>query len=180
MKESTRKSMSSSASAHWCTPEKVLEPVRRVNEIALDPCSNAFSVVGAKTSISLPDNGLEAEWAEMALEAGGGLVFVNPPYGREIKSWVQKSVIESARGAEIVLLTAARTETKWFQTWGLATCQAVCFWKGRVTFIDGTGKKRSDPAFFPSALLYWGPNVHKFIEEFSHHGVVFPCNEKVY
>src|SRR5690606_37002574 len=145
--------MSSSASAHWCTPEEVLNLVYTVGDIALDPCSNDHSIVVSKRfNTPEQENGLALEWSAIAQEAGGGLVFVNPPYGREISKWVKKCVIESARGAEIIALVGARTETKWFQEWIFPTAQSVCFWKGRITFIDGTGQGRVNPAFFPSAL----------------------------
>ena len=177
MDEDTRKRMASSKSAHWCTPTKVLDPVRQVNNIALDPCSNLFSIVEPKKAVLLEngEDGLQLPWAELA-EDLGGLVYVNPPYGKVIKYWIQKCVIESARGAEIIALVGARTETKWFQDWIMATAQAVCFWKGRLTFIDGTGQGRKNPAFFPSAVVYWGPNTAKFLQEFEDKGTCIPLH----
>lgn len=171
MNEETRKNMASSQSVHWCSPTNLLDCVYEVNDVALDPCSNKLSVVQAKRAI-LPDDrdGLNASWATEVHEVGGGLVYVNPPYGRQAKAWVQKAVIESARGSEIILLVGARTETKWFQDWLFATAHAICFWKGRLTFIDGTGQGRSNPAFFPSAVAYWGPQPEHFIRVFSAKG----------
>lgn len=177
MDKETRERMASSASAHWCTPEKILEPIRQVNTIALDPCSNLYSIVEPKKAILPPQDGLALCWKDLVDEVeGGGLIFCNPPYGKEVRYWIQKCAIESARGCEIVLLTAARTETKYFQNWVLGTAQRCCLLKGRVTFIDGTGQGRNNPAFFPSALTYWGPNPERFDDVFKDKGYIIKCD----
>ncbi len=44
-----------------------------------------------------------------------GKVFINPPYGRSIGLWVRKAFEESARGALVVCLLPARTDTRWWQ-----------------------------------------------------------------
>lgn len=174
MNEETRKRMSSSKSEHWGTPEDIIEMSERVGggRIALDPCANLKRPI-ANISLSPPEyDGLGASWANLA---AGGLVFCNPPYGRQTKTWVQKAVIESARGAEIILLTAARTDVSWFHTWILPTAASICFVKGRLKFIDLTDSALlpSDPAFFPSMITYFGPNKVLFDQEFSTIGHIF-------
>lgn len=171
MDSNTKKGMASSATSEWATPEVVLEPARKVNKIALDPCSNAQSLVKATREVLLPENGLRVDWGAEIEQVGGGQAFVNPPYGKFLKEWVRKCVIESARGTEIILLIAARTDTKYFQKWIFPTAQAVCFWEGRIKFISPTGVK--DGAFFPSAVVYWGPNSERFVEAFEDKGACF-------
>lgn len=63
---------------NWTTPRFVLDAVEKVfgGPIALDPCSNPESTVGAKVNYRLPEtNGLKASWNYPT-------IFVNPPYGR--------------------------------------------------------------------------------------------------
>ena len=41
-------------------------------------------------------------------------MFCNPPYGREIARWVRKCYEESRKGALVVMLIPARTDTAYF------------------------------------------------------------------
>ena len=178
--------MGSSKSNDWGTPPDVLDRLYQyMGGIALDPCANARSIVKAKRLITLPENGLTVDWkssvdvtpvdvldttAHVPVKQDG-VIFVNPPYGREVKTWVNKCIAEAAKGAEIVLLTAARVDTKWFHKL-FDSADAICFWKGRLKFIDLNTGSQDDPAFFPSALVYWGPNIATFQEAFDDKGHV--------
>lgn len=164
MDKNTRKTMHSSKNEHWGTPEEVLTPVRQVGKIILDPCSNKQSIVLAENNICLPQDGLAEDWYKY-----NGLVYVNPPYGRKIFSWMVKCQQESCFGAEIIALVPSRTDTKWFQgTIGRKNgADAVCFWKGRIKFLGAP-----HPAPFPSVVAYWGPRVDKFKKVFGPKGWV--------
>lgn len=64
----------------WGTPPVYVEAVREVfgGEIALDPCSNKWSLVGASVEYLRPANdGLKDSWDYPT-------IYVNPPYGAEI------------------------------------------------------------------------------------------------
>lgn len=148
--------MVSSVNEHYNTPLEVLDPLKtKWSKIILDPCSNPGSIVNAAHTCSGPEIdrcGLKEDWHKYK-----GLVFVNPPYGRKLKPWVQKCADEAARaleqqtGTEIVLLAPARTDTKFFHKIILPTADEVLLWEGRITFL---GAKH--PALFPSLLSYWG------------------------
>src|SRR5688572_28422274 len=105
----TSPALFSSARDDWRTPLSVLERVRRLGPIGLDPCSGPESIVGARVEISPPRDGLAADWAK---EAAGGIIYMNPPYGREIGRWTEKALQEARAGAEIVALIHARTDTR--------------------------------------------------------------------
>lgn len=154
--------MFSSEASDWCTPEEIIYLVNQINGgIGLDPCSNAGSLVKAKTEWCGPPSGpcgLTSEWG------GHGLVYVNPPYGRVVSAWTTKASAEGKLGTEIAMLLPARVDTKWWQV-DVVTAQAVCFWRGRLTFL---GAPSGAP--FPSAVAYWGPNVDRFIELFGQFG----------
>lgn len=156
------KALMTSVRPDWRTPANVLELVRQVGPIGLDPCSGPGSIVGAKTEWSLEngDDGLANSWA------GHGLVYVNCPYGREIVQWVDKCDREgSGIDCEIIALLPARTDAKWFQR--LWYAQALCFWKGRIRFL---GAPASAP--FPSVIAYWGPHWNRFARVFGDSGRV--------
>lgn len=147
----------SSARSSWNTPECVLELVRKVGPIALDPCSNADSIVGARAEWT--DNGLSADW-----NTADGIVYVNPPYGRCIGEWVE-CCRRTGQTSEVIALLPARTDARWFQhVW---TARAICFWRGRIRFL---GAPSSAP--FPSVVAYWGSNAVRFANAFAGAGHV--------
>lgn len=145
----------------WCTPEVVLERVRRMGPIGLDPCSNPRSIVRAKTEWRGPPgvDGLAEPWA------GHGLVYCNPPYGRGIGQWVAKAALEAMDGADIRLLVPARPDTAWWHEAVVPHAAAVCFWRGRISFL---GAAQGAP--FPSAVVYYGQRPDAFKEAFGDAG----------
>lgn len=193
MQEQTRQSMASSERVDWGTPRVVLDPLEAFGGIELDPCANLRSVVEPKKGIYLPDDGLVASWSDLVqpeygdtISAWGepyysppGVAFINPPYGRAVKKWMEKCKEEAANGCEIVSLVAARVDTKWFHENIFASAQAVCFWKGRIKFIDLSTGQAGDPAFFPSAVVYWGPRANLFEKVYATKGKVIRLNPLV-
>lgn len=193
----------SSANPNWQTPPEFLDIVRKVGPIGVDPCTTPDNPCGALESFYHPigmkrggcnadtpvGDGLSLGWT------GGGLVFANPPYGRGLGKWTVKMRDEAKRGAEIIGLLPARTDTRW---WGdVTTADAVCFWRGRLAFwaphpetgVMGpalvrnkkTGKLQTAAAPFPSAVPYWGPRANEFRRIFSVHGwVVFSKQQDLF
>ena len=83
-----------------------------------------------------------------------GIVWCNPPYGREIGKWVQKAYDENRRENNyIVMLLPARTDTKWFHDYILGKAE-VRFVRGRLKF---GGSKNSAP--FPSMVVVFRPKM---------------------
>lgn len=84
----------------------------------------------------------------------GGAVFCNPPYGREIGKWVAKAAREAEKGATVVLLLPARTDTAWFHDFLYGRAE-IRFLRGRLRFcIDGIP---GDAAPFPSMVAILKP-----------------------
>ena len=73
-------------------------------------------------------------------------MFCNPPYGRKIGEWVRKGYEEAKRGAFVVMLLPARTDTQWFHDYCLNG--EIRFIKGRLRF---GGSKQNAP--FPSMVV---------------------------
>lgn len=128
------------------TPPEILSAIKPFGKILLDPCSNAGSIVRARVSWTEQDDGLPRSW----LIPGTGIVYVNPPYGEALPTWIRKMIEEAKRGAEIIALVPARTDTQWFDL--ASTSADVALWKGRITYRGST-----NPAPFPICLLYFGP-----------------------
>lgn len=79
-------------------------------------------------------------------DCGDGAVWLNPPYGRTIKTWMHKAVEESRQGATVVCLVPARTDTNWFHDFCMP--HEVRYLRGRLKFNNG---KKDAP--FASALV---------------------------
>lgn len=160
----------SSSKDDWQTPDELLDLVRMVGPIGLDPCTTKANPVGARRFFTSSDNGLAQLWEESALKTpydapNGEIAYVNPPYGRGIIEWVEVCA-RSRCGMPSVLLVPARPDTAWWFR-ALETASAVCFWRGRLTF-----KGAPAPAPFPSALFYFGPRKFRFADVFQDHGHV--------
>lgn len=152
MTKKKNEALYTSTSQLWETPQEVLDLVRKVGPITLDPCSTVSNPTGARRVLTPEDDGLSHPWNKV------GLNYVNPPY-KYCKEWVVKAVAESSRGCEIVALIPARTDTRYWQDWIFPTAKSICFWKGRIKFLDPTGGGESvarHPAPMPTALIYWG------------------------
>lgn len=164
-----------SQSVNWCTPGKYVEAVRNVfgGSIALDPCSNEWSIVGADTEYRLPDqDGLKLPWDFET-------IYVNPPYGADrarrttIKHWMQKCASAHARcGAEVMALVPVATNTGHWKrfVWGRAA--GVCFlYDTRLRFLV-EGKDAGKGAPMACAMVYWGGDLGRFYDVFIQHGAV--------
>lgn len=152
----------SSARGDWQTPEIVLEALRQAfGDITLDPCTTYANPCRAKRILTPAEDGLKSPWLQC------GLIYVNPPYGRGIGPWIQKchQYRKAGRVDPIVALVPARTDTAWWQD---NPADAVCFWRGRLTF-----RGAPHPAPFPSALLFWGADESRFITVFNACGEVW-------
>lgn len=144
-----------------CTPPAVLDAVRRMGPIILDPCSNPWSTVGAAVAWDGANetvDGLLRWWSD----AGEGIVFCNPPYGRGcMPRWADKVVAEARRGCEIVMLVKGDFSTDWWDALR-EEAAAIGYWRGRISFLGGAHGSGN----FASALIYLGQRPHLFAHAF--------------
>lgn len=131
----------SSASDEWETPQALFDELSWIfGGFTLEPCATKANAKCGRF-FTRAENGLSQRW--------DGKVFVNPPYGRAIGSWVRKAYEESLDGALVVCLLPARTDTRWWQDY--ARRGHVRFLRGRLKF----GQARH-AAPFPSAVVTFG------------------------
>ena len=122
------RSLFSSASEHWATPQNVYDALHSEFNFTLDPC-----LLGGA------EDGLAISWA-------GERVYCNPPYGRGVSLWLAKA--PEAKLA--VFLLPSRTDTRWWHEYAMKA-QEIRFLRGRLKF---GGAKTGAP--FPSVLLIYG------------------------
>jgi phage N-6-adenine-methyltransferase len=111
---------------------------QKFGPFGLDPCATAENAKCPRY-FTRADDGLAQEWT--------GLVFMNPPYGREIGRWMAKAWEASQSSAGLVVcLVPARTDTRWWHEWAMRG--EIEFLRGRLRFGD---LRNSAP--FPSAVV---------------------------
>lgn len=141
----------SSASVEWYTPPALLaELADRYGPFDLDPAADERAPAWALVPhhYTAADDGLVREWF--------GCVWLNPPYGHAIPTWLAKVVDELAAGRvrRVVVLLPARPDTRWWAA-ALAAGAVPEFRRGRVKFLEprGHGVAPRAGAPFPSAVL---------------------------
>lgn len=111
----------------WATPPEVYAELDAEFHFDLDPCSSDDNRKCAQW-FTEADDGLAQQWAPAT-------VFMNPPYGREIKDWMYKARAEADKGATVVCLIPARLDAIW---WNVTTCRSEVRNRfGRINFIGG-------------------------------------------
>ncbi len=144
MDKTTMKTMFSSKSNEWETPQHFYNKLNEKHGFTLDPCATP-STAKCNKYFTSEDDGLKQDW-------GGEVVFMNPPYGRQIKDWIKKAYQESRKSnTTVVCLIPARTDTKYWHEYCMKAHE-VNFVKGRLKFGDS---KNSAP--FPSAVVVFKP-----------------------
>ncbi|MGE0708634.1 MAG: DNA N-6-adenine-methyltransferase [Planctomycetota bacterium] len=150
------------------TPPHVLEAIRGYfgGAIPLDPATQPDNPTGASRFFTEADNGLKREWS-----AG---VFVNPPYGKQFPAWIRKIAEEAARGVEILALLpgSKRTETEYWPVLYGERLKAVCFVRGRLSFLTAEGEVQKGNTQ-DSALYGLNIDVARFGTAFSTLGGCF-------
>lgn len=128
-------------STEWETPQEFFDELDREFHFSLDVCATARNTK-VSLFLSKDDDALSATW-------GAHVCWMNPPYGRELPRWIEKAYVESrVRGATIVALLPARTDTRWFHNYVLPHAE-IRYVKGRLTFRDPDGVDASRPFAWP-------------------------------
>ena len=125
------------------TPKYLFDRISSIVNFSLDVCALPENAK-CESYYTPEDDGLSKPWR-------GGGVWCNPPYGREISSWVRKAYEESQKeyNSFVLMLLPARTDTKWW--WEYVQGKATLFFiKGRVKFGD-----HNVGAPFPSVLALY-------------------------
>ena len=152
-----------SYSDEWETPKELFDRINTYFHFTLDPCATHDNHVCSKYFIKPPEksniqldikvqhDGLKQDWTK-------DIVFMNPPYGNKIGSWMKKAYEEFVKGATVVCLIPSRTDTTWFHEYCIHG--EIYFLKGRLKFINKTlssynenGDFKITSAPFPSMLV---------------------------
>ena len=136
--------MFSSKTDLWETPQDFFDELNDEFGFDLDACALPENAKCGKYYTPEQD-GLLQPWE--------GVVWCNPPYGREIGQWVERAAKSADNGVLVVMLLPARTDTKWFHDYIYGKAE-VRFVRGRLKF---GGSKNSAP--FPSMVVVFRPKL---------------------
>lgn len=131
----------------WATPQDFYDKLNAEFHFNLDPCALPDNAKCEKY-FTPEDDGLAQDWSQYR-------VFCNPPYGRKIGAWVKKCHDEAKRGALVVLLIPARTDTSYFHDY--------IYHKAELRFVRGRLKfgNANQGAPFPSMVAIFTPPLQQ-------------------
>ena len=90
------KSLFSSNTDEWATPQNRFDELNNEFKFTLDPCATPENAKCPKFFTKEQD-GLRQNWNDE-------IVFCNPPYGRKIKDWIKKASEAVGRGGQLFFL----------------------------------------------------------------------------
>jgi len=138
------KALFSSEKTDWVTPQYLFDALNAEFHFTLDA---AASMENRKVDkfFSVHQDSFRLQWK--------GVVWLNPPYSREIGRWLEKAKNSAESNmATVVVLCPARCDTNWW--FNHVRFGEVRFLKGRLRFEGG---ETSAP--FPSALAIFRPGL---------------------
>ena len=125
----------------WETPKELFDELNQIFKFRLDVCANKLNYK-VKKYYTRAENGLHQKWSKVN--------WMNPPYGREIKKWLERACEEGKKKNCTVCLIPARTDTKWWHNY-VMKADIIYFIKGRLKFSN-----TENSAPFPSAIVIFG------------------------
>ncbi len=132
----------SSATDEHPTPQWLFDALAREFAFTLDPCATRENAKCARY-FTRKEDGLAQSWRDE-------VVFMNPPYGAMISRWMWKAYDAACKGATVVCLVPARTDTAWWHSYAMKG--EVRLLRGRLKFGNAT-----NTAPFPSAIVIFRP-----------------------
>ena len=136
----------------WRTPRDFFERLHAEFGFTLDAAASDENHLLPKYFTRETD-GLGHSW-------NGETVWVNPPYGPNVKQWTAKACEEAAGGATVVMLVFSYTDSEWFRR-DVMRASEVRFIRGRLIFGHGEGKPSSN-APHGSMVVVWRPGESGF------------------
>lgn len=140
------------ATDEWTTPRDFFQQLDRefkfTTDVACTP-ENKLCAYGIHSA-------LDTEWSDDG-DYSRAVCFMNPPYSK-VRQFMAKAREESLKGATVVCLVPARTDTRWWHEW--VYYGAGMWWPGvEVRFIKGRLKfgNSENGAPFPSVVIVFRP-----------------------
>ncbi|GAI17513.1 unnamed protein product [marine sediment metagenome] len=122
-----RKNIFKSESTEYETPKEIFEPLQKEFDLRLDVCATKENAK-CELFFTKEEDALSKDWNEN--------FWMNPPFSRNLKKWVQKAYEESEKGVTGVLLLPVGSNTLWWHKYIIDTKAEVRFLKGEIKFSN--------------------------------------------
>jgi len=131
---------------NWSTPQWFFDYFNKQYGFQVDLAANEDNTK-CPNWIDETNNSLDQNWSELRTWC-----WLNPPYGRDLKYWIEKAYYEMNKGAKICMLIPASVGTIYWEKYILNKVKTIYFIIGRVPFVlpDGTLK---EGAMYDSAVI---------------------------
>lgn len=150
----------------WLTPPEI---IRSLGEFDLDPCSPINRPWNtANNHYTINDDGLILPWE--------GRVWMNPPYGNKLASWMNKMALHK-NGISLIF---SRTDTNALHDYVFPFAESILFLRGRIKFYDINGIQAKNSANAPSILIAYGEYNSDKIEDSGLKGCHVYLNPKIF
>ena len=133
------------------TPHEFFERLDDEFHFTLDPCASP-SNHKCENYFTEEVNGLEQDWSN-------DVVWMNPPFGNNLKDWVKKAYNEAQNGAVVVSLIPVRSNTNWWHSYCMKA-KEIRLIRGRIKFIANNGEPYSHGLPYPLALVIFQQGDH--------------------
>jgi hypothetical protein len=152
---------------YW-TPDYIWQAIldfEGVDQFTCDPCASLYGLnLPAPVHYTIHDNGLLQEWCptESQQEAPSRevpyCVFVNPPFGNQLRAYVKKAlaVVLYSNCVVWLLLPTNRMETRYYHDL-LQKCDFAFVLKGKLAYGNKGQFDEGNKATFGSMLVRLGP-----------------------
>ena len=130
-----------SRGSDWATPLELFEELDKEFHFTLDVCASDWNKK-YKKFFSEKENGLLQNW-------GKNVCFMNPPYGKVLSDWMKKAFESAKKGATVVCLVPAATDTYWWHEFALRG--EIRYLRGRPRFLTKKGEWQQ--TFSPSVIV---------------------------
>lgn len=139
---------------NWATPPELFAELDREFHFTLDVCAQEWNKK-VDRYFSEADNGLTQDW-------GQNVCFMNPPYGKELPKWMAKAFESCLKGAKVVCLVPAATDTDWWHRHALRG--EIRYLRGRPRFL--TLEQKWQQIFSPSVIVIFGESTRAWAKPF--------------
>lgn len=131
------------ASEEWYTPPHIFDALGLTFDLDAAAPEDGVPWVPAARWYSKRDDALSQPWE--------GRVWLNPPYGPRVGQFLRRL----AAHGDGVALVFARTDTRWWHE-TVPAARALCFIRGRLTFLDRDGRPGDGTSGASSVLIAYG------------------------
>ncbi len=140
-------------SERWITPPEIFDPLMDEFDFDLDAAADTetkrcfawLGPGGADDALSCP------LWP-------GERVWMNPPYGRKLESFVRKAAEQAALGKTVIALIPFRCRAAWWHECVLGKAAEVRCIRKRVRFIRPDGSRPKMTGSCDSCIVVWLAN----------------------